>query len=161
VLKVWVKPRTWQRGDHSERRFVGDKGFIVTAKQVDPLFTIDLRDPTAPKRIGELKVPGFSSYIHPIDENTLLTIGVYLPEPDAKAKSTEQRSMKLSLYDVSDFANPKEKFTQLVGTIHGYSEATWEHKAFNYFSRKKLLAIPFTDYVSVSGETTGIPSKAI
>jgi hypothetical protein len=58
--------------------------------------------------------------------------------------------MQLSLFDVTDFANPKQKFTQLVGTAYGWSEAAYEHKAFNYFPERKLLAIPFSDYVPVS-----------
>ena len=61
-------------------RFLGDKGYVVTFRQVDPLFTFDLSDPAHPRKVGELKVPGFSTYIHPLDENHLLTMGVYVPE---------------------------------------------------------------------------------
>lgn len=128
-------------------RFVGDKGFVVTARQVDPLFTLDLSDPTAPKQVGELKVPGFSSYIHPIDANTLLTMGVYMPEPDQNGHvNWQERRMKLSMYDVTDFKNPQVKQDFLVGTAYGWSDAAWEHKAFNYFPERGLLAIPFSDY---------------
>ncbi len=123
-------------------RFIGNKAFVVTFRQVDPFFTIDLSDPTHPRKVGELKVPGFSSYIHPLDDQHLLTIGQYVPENgDWRA-----RSVKLSIFDVSDFANPIESFTQLVGTAYGTSEAAYNHKAFNYFPEKKLLAIPFSDY---------------
>jgi uncharacterized secreted protein with C-terminal beta-propeller domain len=61
-------------------RFIGDRGFVVTFRQVDPLYTFDLSNPAAPRKVGELKIPGFSTYIHPLDANNLLTIGVYTPE---------------------------------------------------------------------------------
>src|SRR5262249_56333511 len=100
-------------------RFVGDKAFVVTFRQVDPFFTLDLSDPTRPRKVGELKVPGFSSYIHPLDERNLLTIGQYVPE----GGGWQGRSVKLSIFDVSDFAHPIERFTQLVGTSYGSTEA--------------------------------------
>lgn len=123
-------------------RFVEDKGYVVTFRQVDPLFTFDLSDPTRPTKVGELKIPGFSSYIHPIDENHLLTIGTYIDEEN----NWQTRSMQLSIFDVTDMKNPVQKFTQKVGSAYGWSEAAHEHKAFNYFAAKKLLAIPFYDY---------------
>lgn len=138
-------------------RFVGDRGFVVTFRQVDPLFTFDLSNPAAPRRVGELKVPGFSTYIHPLDANNLLTIGVYQPDPGMGGMvDWRERRLQLSIFDVSDFANPKQKCTQLVGTAYGWSEANYEHKAFNYFPERKLLAIPFSDYtVSTTGDPWG------
>ena len=124
-------------------RFIGNKGYVVTFRQVDPLFTFDLSDPAHPRKVGELKVPGFSTYIHPLDENHLITIGVHVPENQTDWR---QRALKLSMFDVSDMAEPKETFTQLVGTAYGWSEALYEHKAFNFFPAKGLLAIPFSDY---------------
>ena len=124
-------------------RFVADKGFMVTFRQVDPLFTVDLSDPRNPEIVGELKVPGFSTYIHPIDDDHLLTIGVHVDETSPFAA----RTVKLTLFDVSDFAHPTEKFTQVVGTAYGWSEAVYEHKAFNYFAARGLLAIPFSDWM--------------
>ncbi|HYH98922.1 beta-propeller domain-containing protein [Hyalangium sp.] len=129
-------------------RFLGNKGYVVTFRQVDPLFTFDLSDPENPRKVGELKVPGFSSYIHPLDENHLITIGVHVPED----QNWRERALKLSLFDVSDPAEPKEKFTRLVGTAYGWSEALYEHKAFNFFPAKGLLAIPFSDYVPGSSD---------
>lgn len=125
-------------------RFLGNKGYVVTFRQVDPLFTFDLSDPEHPRKVGELKVPGFSSYIHPLDENHLITIGTHIPENQTDWR---QRALKLSMFDVSDMANPRETFTQLVGTAYGWSEAQYEHKAFNFFPAKGLLAIPFSDYL--------------
>jgi uncharacterized secreted protein with C-terminal beta-propeller domain len=130
-------------------RFMGNKGYVVTFRQVDPLYTFDLSDPTNPRRVGELKIPGFSTYIHPVDENTLLTIGTYVPENQTNWR---ERHLQLSLFDVSDFANPRQTYTQQVGTAWGWSEAAHEHKAFNYFPARKLLAIPFWDY---SGNGSG------
>ncbi len=122
-------------------RFLGNKGYVVTFRQVDPLFTFDLSDPARPRKVGELKVPGFSSYIHPVGDTHLLTIGMHVPEDG----SWQGRAVKLSLFDVSDLANPRERFTQTVGTTYGWSEALYEHKAFNYFPAKGLVAIPFVD----------------
>jgi hypothetical protein len=124
-------------------RFIGDKGFVVTARQVDPFFTFDLSDPANPRRVGELHVPGFSSYLHPIDANTILALGMYT---DPTGQNWQERSIRLSLYDISDFAHPREAFTQLVGTAYGWSQALWDPHAFNYFGARKLLAIPFWDY---------------
>ncbi len=124
-------------------RFQGDRGYLVTFRQVDPFFTLDLSNPSAPKKVGELKIPGFSTYLHPVDAQHILAVGTYVPENNA---DWQQRALKLSLFDVSDFANPKEQATALVGTAYASSEALWDHKAFNYFPEKKLLAIPFTDW---------------
>lgn len=119
-------------------RFIGTKGYVVTFRQTDPLFTFDLSDPAHPTQVGELQVPGYSSYIHPLDDNHLLTIGT--------ADSAEGMGVQLAIYDVSDFARPRQAFQQLVGQTWGWSEAQWDHKAFNYFPERHLLAIPFFDW---------------
>ncbi len=123
-------------------RIVGNRGYVVTFEQVDPLFTFDLSVPEQPTLIGQVKIPGFSSYMHPLDENHLLTIGTYMDE-DANWQS---RRLQLAIFDVTDMANPQQTHVQLVGSLSSYSEAQSEHKAFNYFAAKKLLAIPFTDW---------------
>jgi hypothetical protein len=128
-------------------RFIEDKGFVVTFRQVDPLFTFDLSDPANPKKLGELKIPGFSTYLHPMEPNHLLTIGTYVPEPvNGQQPDWRERALQLTIFDVTDMRNPKQAHTQLVGTSSGYSEAQHDHKAFNYFPAKKLLAIPFIDW---------------
>ncbi|MCP3105170.1 beta-propeller domain-containing protein [Myxococcus sp. K15C18031901] len=124
-------------------RFVGDRGYVVTFRQVDPLFTFDLSDPAHPRKVGELKIPGFSTYIHPLGTTHLLTLG----EDRNEDGTWTNRALKLSLFDVSDLAHPKETFTHRLGSMSSYSEALYEHKAFNYFAEKKLLAIPFTDFI--------------
>ncbi len=123
-------------------RFLGNRGFVVTFRQVDPFFTLDLSDPRDPKKVGELKIPGFSTYLHPIDESHVLGIGSYV-SPD---NAWSSRAIKLSLFDVADFANPKEQSSILVGTSSASSEAQYDHRAFNYFANRKLLAIPFVDW---------------
>lgn len=128
-------------------RMIGDKGFVVTYRQVDPLFTFDLSDPLNPRKVGELKVPGFSTYLHPMDANHLLTIGTYMPDPtNGQPVNWQARALQLAIFDVTDMAHPVQTHVQLVGTAYGWSEAQHEHKAFNYFAAKKLLAIPFADW---------------
>lgn len=121
-------------------RFVGDKGYVVTFQNIDPLFTIDLSNPYAPRLAGELEVPGFSTYIHPIAEGKLLTIGVGGDETGANWRT------QISLFDVADFANPKLADVEelVMEGQWGWSEAMYEHKAFQYWAPKKLLAVPLS-----------------
>jgi len=124
-------------------RFAGCTGYVVTFRQVDPLFTFDMCDPAGPRKVGELKVPGFSSYIHPLDEGHLLTIGTYIPD---EMMQWNGRRIQLSIFDVTDKAAPKLAHTTTLGDSSSYSEAQHNHKAFNYFAAKKLLAVPFSDW---------------
>ncbi|HZA13206.1 MAG TPA: beta-propeller domain-containing protein, partial [Myxococcaceae bacterium] len=143
VLEVVGRTPDFASGERIySSRFIEDKGFVVTFRQIDPLFTLDLRDPAAPRIVGELKIPGFSTYMHPLDATHLLTIGTYIDEQN----TWSTRSLQLAIFDVSDLAHPSKTFTQTVGTAYGWSEAQSEHKAFNYFPARKLLAIPFFDY---------------
>jgi len=122
-------------------RMEGDKGFVVTFERIDPLFTLDLADPTDPRVIGELKVPGFSTYIHFLGEDHLLTIGEHIPDPQFPGDNP--RGLKLTIFDVSDFEDPTEEHVEYLG--EAYSEASWDHKAFNLFERAdgtNTLAIP-------------------
>ncbi|MEO1172781.1 MAG: beta-propeller domain-containing protein, partial [Myxococcota bacterium] len=129
-------------------RFVGDKAYLVTFRNIDPLFTIDLADPTEPKVIGELKIAGVSTYIHPLEDGEhLLTIGIAGDDNGLFWGQTQ-----LSLFDVGDFANPiLDDAMTLVpevgnGWAYAYSEAQWEHKAFQYWAPKKVLGIPLSTY---------------
>jgi hypothetical protein len=121
-------------------RFVGDMGYIVTFRQVDPLFAIDLSDPLDPKVLGELKIPGFSEYMHPLGEDHLLTIG-----RDGDDTGINN-GVALQIFDVSDPVRPELKHKELVG--EGYSEASYNHKAFNYYAAYGVLAFPFVSYSS-------------
>jgi uncharacterized secreted protein with C-terminal beta-propeller domain len=128
-------------------RFLGDKGYIVTFRTVDPLFVFDLSDPKAPKVTGELKIPGFSNYLHPISENFLLGIGMETFEIYQKDRNgneivigTRQGGIKISLFDVSDMGKPKEVSQYVLGDAGSYSEALYNHKAIMFDETRKLLA---------------------
>lgn len=114
-------------------RFIGDTLYLVTFRQVDPLFVIDLSDPSSPEVLGELKVPGFSSYLHPVGDDRLLGIG------------RENSSVKLSLFDVSDPASPAEQDTYIV-EAYSYTAATSDHKAVLFDVDREMLVIPITVY---------------
>jgi len=123
-------------------RFIGPRGYVVTFRQIDPLFTLDLSDPTNPRVVGELKVPGYSTFITPMGENHLLTVGVYA-DPEGWG-GTE--GVQLSIFDVSDFTNPQPMDNVVIGGWDTYSEATWNPKAFTYFAGGDLLALPIEHY---------------
>lgn len=110
-------------------RFVDDTLYLVTFRQVDPLFVIDLSTPTAPQVLGELTIPGFSTYLHPIDADHLLGIG------------RENSSVKISIYDVSDPANPLET-SKYVIPGYSYTPAGWDPRAMLFSAEKELLVIP-------------------
>ncbi len=122
-------------------RFLGDKGYIVTYRTIDPLFVFDLSDPKSPKVTGELKIPGFSSYLHPLGEDLLLGIGQDTYEifkKDSTGKDVVigigQGGIKLSLFDVSDMGKPKEISNYVLGDAGSYSEALYNHKALMFDS---------------------------
>ena len=127
-------------------RFIGDLGYVVTFRQVDPLFAIDLGDPAAPKVLGELKIPGFSDYMHPLGDDHLLTIG-----RDIDEETLVDRGTALQIFDVSDPTDPKQKFKALVG--QGFSEANHNHKAFNFYREHGILAFPFVSYEGALSST--------
>ena len=132
-------------------RFLGDRGFAVTFRYVDPLVTLDLSDPAHPRKVAELTLPGFSEYLQPIDATHLLAIGVELPlNPDGRPDWTK-RSLELSLFDVGDLQVPRRTAQALIGTAWAWSEALWDHHAFNWYvpgdGKPGLLAIPFTDWM--------------
>lgn len=125
-------------------RMIADKGYMVTFFQVDPLYTFDLSNPTAPKMLGELKIPGYSSYIHPIADDSLLTIGM---DGDDTGRIT---GLQLQIFDVSDMKNPTRSHQHLISTGSGWwsshSEALYNHHAFTYDAKREILAIPVSIY---------------
>lgn len=121
-------------------RFMGDRAYLVTYKQTDPLFAIDLKDPKAPKILGELKIPGYSNYLHPYAENILLGFG---RETELKDNGNViNKGLKLSLFDVSDPSAPKELDNFITGNEFSDSVALSDHKAFLASSAKKLVSVP-------------------
>ncbi|HMM49701.1 MAG TPA: beta-propeller domain-containing protein, partial [Miltoncostaeaceae bacterium] len=119
-------------------RFLGPRGYVVTFRQTDPLYTVDLSDPRAPRVTGELKVNGYSAYLHPIDDDTLIGIG-----QDATADGVTTGT-QVSLFDVSDPARPTRLAQLPLG--NGYSEAEDDHLAVLYWAPTGTLAIPLSSW---------------
>ncbi len=120
-------------------RFIGDRLYMVTFKRIDPFFVIDLT-PSSPKILGELKIPGFSDYLHPYDENYIIGVGKETESNEWGGVSTG--GVKLALFDVSDVANPKQVGKYEIGRRGTDSEALQDHKAFLFDRKKNLLVIP-------------------
>lgn len=120
-------------------RFMGDKAYVVTFEQTDPLYTLDLSNPKAPQKVGELQVNGYSSYLHPVGDDKLLGIG-----RDATSEG-QILGLKLELFDISDFANPTS-VDHITYSSNTYSELENNHKALAYRKRDNLFAFPYQDY---------------
>jgi uncharacterized secreted protein with C-terminal beta-propeller domain len=127
-------------------RFLGNRLYMVTFKRVDPLFVIDLSDPEDPKILGKLKIPGYSDYLHPYDENHIIGIGKETEGNEWGGVST--KGVKLALFDVTDVENPKELDKYEIGDSGSDSEALHEHKAFLFDKKKNLLVIPVREVKS-------------
>jgi uncharacterized secreted protein with C-terminal beta-propeller domain len=126
-------------------RFDRNRGYMVTFRQTDPLFTFDLSDPANPKVAGEIKVNGFATYIHLVgqDNNRLLTVG---RSADANGRVTGN---KLQLFDVTNLATPSLLGEYELG--NGWSDALYDHHAFLYYDTLGLLTIPYYSYDGISG----------
>ncbi len=123
-------------------RFLGDTAYLITFYQTDPLFIIDLQNPAKPEIKGELKIPGFSNYLHPYAEGLLVGVGSDGTENGA----TNQ--VKISLYDVSDCRNPREVSKAVYGadkSTYSYSEAQYDHKAYLSFADSGEFAVPICE----------------
>jgi len=117
-------------------RFLGTRAFVVTFRQIDPFYTLDMEDPKDPKVVGELKIPGFSNYLHPIDDgNIILAVG-----QDANENGVVN-GLQVAMYDVSDFGSPSQlkKFSENSGSN---SAAQYDHKAFRYLPETEVLIMP-------------------
>lgn len=123
-------------------RFMGDRGFVVTFRQVDPLFALDLSDPANPTVAGELKVPGYSAYLHPVGADHLLGFGRDADE------AGRIRGLQLSLFDVSDLDSPQQVDVMRFGVDNwgSHSEAEWDHHAFSYFDSHGIVALPVNSW---------------
>ena len=145
-------------------RFMGDRAYLVTFETIDPLWVLDLSDPVNPIILGELEVPGVSTYIHPIDESTLLTIGI---GPGDDGLGLDWSMTQISLFDITDPTNPtladslpispayaddECQNVRTCGWAWSWSEATYEHKAFTYWAPEKMLAVPLSTYRYVYDE---------
>lgn len=122
-------------------RFMGKRCYLVTFKKVDPFFVIDLKKPKNPKVLGELKIPGYSDYLHPYDENHIIGLGKDTVEAEGGNFAWFQ-GVKLSLFEVTDVETPIEKSKYVIGDRGTYSDALQDHKAFMFSKSKNLLIIP-------------------
>ena len=120
-------------------RFLGDAGYVVTFRQVDPLYTLDLSDPRNPRTVGELKIRGYSAYLHPLGDGLLLGVGQDATERGATLGT------QVSLFDVSHPARPQR--------LHAWSmpggsssEAEWDHHAFLWWAPSRLAVLPFESW---------------
>jgi uncharacterized secreted protein with C-terminal beta-propeller domain len=115
-------------------RFIGDKGYVVTFRQVDPLYTLDLSTPSRPAVLGELKIQGYSAYLHPLGDDLLLGVG-----QDATAEG-RTLGTQLSLFDVADPRRPVRLRQHALGS--SWSEAEWDHHAFLWWGPSRLAVLP-------------------
>lgn len=136
-------------------RFLGEKAYMVTYKNTDPLYVIDLSNPNEPKVLGKLKIPGYSTYLHPYDEHHLIGIGMQTKETiyrdsQGRVTSTSARitGMKMALFDVSDVNNPKQISQTIIGDSRTTSAILTNHKALLFSKEKGILAIPVNSYPS-------------
>lgn len=134
-------------------RFVGDRAYLVTFKYTDPLFTFDLSNPKKPKLLGELKMPGYSTYIHPYDENHLIGIGVQTEEVvvrdtqgEIRGSNTYVTGLKMAIFDVTDVNNPKQLSDVTIGNKNTKSPILTNHKALLFSKEKGIIAIPVNSY---------------
>ena len=146
-------------------RFMGDKAYLVTYKTMDPLFVIDLSNEAKPKVLGELSIPGYSTYLHPYDENHLIGIGMETKESvnrnsSGRVISTTARivGMKMALFDVTDVSNPIQISQTVIGDSRTTSAILTNPKALLFSKEKELIAIPVNNYsddfeIASSGDT--------
>jgi len=139
-------------------RFMGERGYLVTFKQVDPLFVIDLKDPYGPEVLGYLKVTGYSDYLHPYDETHIIGIG---KETTDAGEFAWYQGVKISLFDVTDVNNPREISKVEIGDRGTDSPVLWDHKAFLFDKSRNLLVMPIlVAEVDQSEYPEGVPSWA-
>ena len=145
-------------------RFLGDRAYLVTFRQVDPFFVYDLSDAANPKALGELKIPGFSTFLFPVGASHVLGIGYQ--------DGGWPRTIKATLFDVTDPANPLEQSTLALGDSYTASDALWDPHAFTWYSpasaigelpaggNQGTLAIPVRSYASSAFGTIAASGSA-
>ncbi|MCM3090031.1 MULTISPECIES: beta-propeller domain-containing protein [unclassified Cytobacillus] len=136
-------------------RFMNERIYMVTFKETDPLFVIDGSNPEKPSILGELKIPGFSNYLHPLDENHLIGFGHDTKIAGGKAAGGQPvittDGIKISLFDVSDTSNPVEKDNEIIGGRGTYSPLNYDHKALLVDKKKNLYGLPISIYQNKKG----------
>ncbi|GFH50222.1 hypothetical protein CTEN210_06698 [Chaetoceros tenuissimus] len=117
-------------------RFYGDKAYVVTFRQIDPFYTLNMTDPTNPFIAGELKIPGFSNYLHPVTDNLILSIG------RAATDEGRQLGLKIELFNVTNFTHPESVNVFIEDDDSAGSDAQFDHRAFRYLTESQLLIVP-------------------
>lgn len=141
-------------------RFMGERGYLVTFKKVDPLFVIDLSNPSSPMVLGKLKIPGYSDYLHPYDENHLIGIGKEAVEAEEEGRDFAwYQGVKMAIFDVSDVENPKELHKVVIGDRGTDSPILSDHKAFLFDRERELLVIPIL-LAEIKGDPSELPDWA-
>jgi len=126
-------------------RFLGDRGYMVTFKNVDPFFVLDLKDPTSPQILGALKIPGFSDYLHPYDDNHIIGFGKETVELNQNGiTNAYYQGLKLAVFDVTDVSHPVEMFKTIIGDRGTDSEVLRNHKSLLFDKEKGILSFPVT-----------------
>ncbi|MCJ7633260.1 beta-propeller domain-containing protein [Candidatus Bathyarchaeota archaeon] len=141
-------------------RFIGDRCYLVTFKNTDPLFVIDVKDPSNPRVLGELKIPGYSDYLQPYDETHLIGIGKETVESQMGDFAWYQ-GVKISLFDVSDVLAPKEISKAIIGDRGTDSPVLRDAKALLFSRSRNLLVIPvLVAKIDESNYPGGVPPNA-
>ena len=122
-------------------RFMGNRAYFVTFKKTDPLFVIDLSQPTNLSVLGELHIPGYSDYLHPYDETHLIGVGKHTVEADGGDFAWYQ-GIKISLFDVSNVTNPVQIDNITIGDRGSDSPVLYDHKAFLFDKSRTILIMP-------------------
>jgi uncharacterized secreted protein with C-terminal beta-propeller domain len=131
-------------------RFMGDTGYVVTFRQTDPLFVLDLASPAAPRKVGELKVPGYSAYLHPVGDGLLLGVGQNADSEGVRLGA------HLSLFDVSNPQRPTRIDDESLGG-DSYTDVEDDHHAFTWWAPGSLAVLPVSEF---AGETTTLVARA-
>ncbi len=131
-------------------RYLGpDLAAVVTFRETDPLYLIDTSDPTRPNVAGELKIPGYSTYLHPLDGDHLLGIG-----QDADPKTGREKGLQASLFDISDVTDPQR--TDQLTWPGGYSPVEWDHRAFTFWPATGQFFVPAEIFDGTSEDFSGV-----
>jgi len=159
-LKIIGKVEDLAKGEQIySARFLGERAYLVTFKNIDPLFVVDLSNPKNPEILGYLKITGYSNYLHPYDENHLIGIGKETQGGDEDF--SWYQGVKISLFDVSDVENPIEKTKYEIGDRGTSSDALYDHKAVLFDKEKEILVIPIQLYeIDKSKYESDIPDYA-
>ncbi|WP_077325057.1 beta-propeller domain-containing protein [Virgibacillus siamensis] len=132
-------------------RFMDEVAYMVTFKKTDPLFVIDLKNPKKPTVLGKLKLPGFSNYLHPLDDDHLIGFGQntkLVQSENGLEPRVQIDGLKISVFDVSNPAKPKEEYSKIIGEGHSYTEVNYDHHALYKHPENPIFGFPATIYDS-------------